>query len=694
MNLLNNISIRMKILLMLSLPLMGLIYFSMISVLEKSDVVAEMDAVQPLAELAVKASSLVHETQKERGATAGFIGSKGQKFASELPAQRTNTDAKLAELRAFLGSFDSSAYGSGFESDLKSVMAKIDRLSSIRNQVSSLAISGKEAIGYYTGINGAFLGLVGTMTELTSNGDILRNIAAYVNFLQGKERAGVERAVMANTFAKDSFGPGMFNKFSALVTEQDTYVRVFASLASADARQFYEQTMNAPEVETAAQMRAVAFEKSFEGGFNIEPVVWFKTQTAKINLLKKVEDNLSAALIAQVEGLHGSAEAAEFAYILMSLLGIAVAVIVGLFVARNITGALNQALVALEDIAEGEGDLTRRLDSSGRDEIAKLTGAFNKFVGKIEDMVVQIKETAGAMDSSTKEISAGNMNLSQRTEEQASSLEETASSMEEMTSTVKTTADNARQANQLAVSARDEAEKGGQVVSDAVAAMSEISGSSKKIADIIGVIDEIAFQTNLLALNAAVEAARAGEQGRGFAVVAGEVRTLAGRSADAAKEIKGLIQDSVAKVQQGTELVDASGKTLEDIVAGVKKVTDIVSEMAAASQEQATGIEQVNKAVMQMDEMTQQNAALVEEAASNSEELSEQGHALNELVSQFKVSSGTGAAVVNPVSERRASSRPFSGNSQQSQSVQHETPRQESVTPMKKTGTDDEWSEF
>ena len=218
--------------------------------------------------------------------------------------------------------------------------------------------------------------------------------------------------------------------------------------------------------------------------------------------------------------------------------------------------------------------------------------------------------------TASKQISEGNSNLSQRTQEQASALEETASSMEEMTSTVKQNADNTRQANQLVANARTQAQDGGEVVTKAVAAMEQINTSSKKIADIIGVIDEIAFQTNLLALNAAVEAARAGEQGRGFAVVATEVRNLAQRSATAAKEIKGLINDSVDKVKSGSELVDASGKALAEIVGSVKKVADIIAEIAAASQEQSSGIDQINKAVMQMDEMTQQNAALVEEAAA------------------------------------------------------------------------------
>jgi methyl-accepting chemotaxis protein len=226
--------------------------------------------------------------------------------------------------------------------------------------------------------------------------------------------------------------------------------------------------------------------------------------------------------------------------------------------------------------------------------------------------------------------------------------------MEEMTSTVKQNSDNAGQASQLAVAARDQAEKGGEVVSRAVRALSEINDSSKKIADIIGVIDEIAFQTNLLALNAAVEAARAGEQGRGFAVVASEVRNLAGRSATAAKEIKTLIQDSVKKVDEGSTLVTQSGTTLEQIVTSVKKVADIVAEIAAASIEQSAGIEQVNKAVMQLDELTQQNAALVEEASAASQSVAEQARGLNSSMQRYQV-----AGAATPAAERRSSDRPW-----------------------------------
>ncbi len=300
---------------------------------------------------------------------------------------------------------------------------------------------------------------------------------------------------------------------------------------------------------------------------------------------------------------------------------------------RPIGGEPTEIAALTQQIAHG--DLTARFADTGKE--TGIYAAMRDMAAQLKDMVSKITQATAQVSSAAAEIAQGSSDLAQRTEEQASALEQTASSMEELTSTVKQSADNAVQANQLAGAARTQAEQGGQVVDQAITAMSAINQSSRKIADIIGVIDEIAFQTNLLALNAAVEAARAGEQGRGFAVVAGEVRKLAQRSADAAKEIKALITDSVAKVEDGGKLVDNAGQTLKAIVTSVKKVSDIVAEMAAAAREQASGIEQVNKAILQMDQVTQQNAALVEETAAASHAMGDQAHGLQQLMRFFKL---------------------------------------------------------
>ena len=350
-----------------------------------------------------------------------------------------------------------------------------------------------------------------------------------------------------------------------------------------------------------------------------------------------------------------------------------------------VENVFNDIARVMGDMAKG--DLTKPIKSEYEGTFDEVKNNINSTMANLEEIVSGMRESANAISISSDEIATGNNNLSARTEQQASALEETASSMEQLTSTVKNNADNAQQANQLAASARQTAERGGEVVGNAVHAMEDINRASNKIAEIIGVIDEIAFQTNLLALNASVEAARAGEQGRGFAVVATEVRNLAGRSATAAKEIKELIQDSVKKVKAGADLVNESGETLEEIVTGVKKVGDIISEIAAASAEQSSGIDQVNKAVTAMDEMTQQNAAMAEETSAASSSMSDKAREMNQQMSFFSVSQSSVAVsrVNRPVAPAVSPNPPPVKQAAMSASA-----------PVASTaeGSDDEWDEF
>jgi methyl-accepting chemotaxis protein len=327
----------------------------------------------------------------------------------------------------------------------------------------------------------------------------------------------------------------------------------------------------------------------------------------------------------------------------VSLLALILGIAIYLWVARRVAKPLGQAVERLDQLARGDADLTLRLEVKSNDETGQLARVLNRFLDNIHDLVHEIRDMSVEVAAASRHLSTGVAQLSSGSQEQASSLEETAASLEEITGTVKQNADNAKQVNQLALGSRDAAERGGYVVETAVAAMGEINKSSKQIADIITTIDEIAFQTNLLALNAAVEAARAGEQGRGFAVVASEVRNLAQRSATAAKEIKALIQDSVEKVESGSDLVTKSGATLGEIVSSVKRVTDIVGEIAAASEEQSSGIDQVNRAVTQMDRVVQSNAAQSEELSSTARSLTAQAGELQALVARFKLSDEDGA---------------------------------------------------
>ncbi len=319
------------------------------------------------------------------------------------------------------------------------------------------------------------------------------------------------------------------------------------------------------------------------------------------------------------------------------LVTILAALVLGALISR-VLRRLSAVQRALEEIADGDGDLTRRLDTHGStDELGRISAAFNRFVDKVEHVMLDIREASHTIHAATRDIASGNMDLSQRTESQASSLEQTAAAMEQLTSSVRQNADNAQEANTLSQSASEIAGRGGAMVEQVVQTMSAINASSQKIVDIISVIDGIAFQTNILALNAAVEAARAGEQGRGFAVVASEVRSLAQRSATAAKEIKVLIGDSVEQVRAGEQTVSEAGSTIRSVVESVRKVSDVVAEITSASREQSQGIQQTNDAVAHMDQATQQNAALVEEAAAGAQQLQEQAARLAEVVALFRL---------------------------------------------------------
>jgi methyl-accepting chemotaxis protein len=411
-----------------------------------------------------------------------------------------------------------------------------------------------------------------------------------------------------------------------------------------------------------------------------------------LDQLAALEDKLNEDM--KVEAAEGFKSARLF----MIVAGLA-AVVISLGAAWVITRGLLKQLGGEPDYtasiagAIANGDLSVEIDTSSNDKDSLLV-EIKEMRNSLVDIVGQVRQGTETIGTASREIAAGNIDLSSRTEMQASSLEKTASAMEELTSTVKQNADNAREANQLAASASDVALKGGQVVSQVVETMSSINESANKIVDIIGVIDGIAFQTNILALNAAVEAARAGEQGRGFAVVASEVRNLAQRSAGAAKEIKSLIGDSVEKVERGSKLVGQAGVTMDEVVASVRRVTDIMSEIASASQEQSAGIEQVNQSIIEMDAMTQQNAALVEEAAAAAQSLQDQAGELSRVVSIFKldaeteyalsatkpVVTQTAVAVVPKAPAKRAAAKPAA------------QPAPKKVVAA--TAGSDEWEEF
>ncbi|MGK5019379.1 methyl-accepting chemotaxis protein [Janthinobacterium sp. LB2P10] len=479
--------------------------------------------------------------------------------------------------------------------------------------------------------------------------------------------------------------------------EQAAYQEVLSTRkAYTDVRKEVFKAKNAGELELGKRL--------YEGDMVVKRDIYLASLKKLEVLEAKLLDDAAAHIRLRYE--HGR--------LLLISLG-AVAILLGIacayWITRSITRPITRAVAVAEAVSAG--DLTSHIVVESHDETGQLMQALKKMNDKLVSIVGQVRDGTESISTASSEIAAGNLDLSSRTEEQASSLQQTASSMEELTSTVKLNADNARSANQLAINASQIASKGGVVVSEVVSTMGSINDSSRKIVDIISVIDAIAFQTNILALNAAVEAARAGEQGRGFAVVASEVRNLAQRSSAAAREIKGLIDDSVQKVEAGSQLVDKAGRTMDEIVQSISHVTQIMNQITDASDEQRAGIEQVNQAICQMDQVTQQNAALVEEAAAAAEAMQEQAVKLADVVAVFKLdvtqqyvsASGSPRLAAGQPAVRRSASAAV----RSSTAIGHSASAQSASAPIKAVKRDtvptskprapvasgaDEWEEF
>ncbi|NRR33103.1 MCP four helix bundle domain-containing protein [Oxalobacteraceae bacterium] len=434
--------------------------------------------------------------------------------------------------------------------------------------------------------------------------------------------------------------------------------KIGAALTDAESKTLFDTLGEARKAYVSARKKV--FEAKAGGEMDKAKQIYESDMAGKreryLGALQKLAEKQQSLLDDAADQVQAQYQSGRTLLVILGSAAIIMGVVLAWWITRTITLPINAAVKVAETVSSG--DLTSDIEVSSSDETGQLMTALKKMNNNLVGIVGQVRSGTDTMATASSQIAAGNMDLSTRTEQQASSLEETASSMEELTSTVKFNAENAREANALAINASEIASRGGAVVAQVVDTMGSINDSSRKIVDIISVIDGIAFQTNILALNAAVEAARAGEQGRGFAVVASEVRNLAQRSAAAAKDIKSLIDDSVQKVATGTDLVDKAGKTMGEIVQSISSVTAIMNQITDASDEQQAGIEQVNHAITQMDQVTQQNAALVEEAAAAAESMQDQSAKLADLVSLFKLTGAQLAALPAPAARRSQLTRP------------------------------------
>ena len=621
-----NLRIAHKLLVLTAITLLPIIYFSFDATARRMQAAAEMEQLHAMAELSTSVGDLVHELQKERGMTAGYLGSKGSRFGNELTEQRRISDGRYSAMQNVVVDTYTQVEISALRSAVEAALAQLNRLAAMRGEVSQQTIAGPQAIGYYSQTIASLLAIPSLIASLSSNAEVARQAAAYANFLEAKERAGIERAILANVFSADRLAPEMQRRYYLNRAAFETYLAVFSRVASTGQLNFLEQTVRGTAVDTVAALKA-RVEAEGVLSFGVDPTHWFAAATERIDRLRDVEDRLAKDIDHTVINRLEMAIAARNLSIGITLAAVLFALGATWFITRVISRAVQQAVEVAQRLAEG--DLTMQVQATYKDETGQMLAALKYMVQRLARVIGEVGGAADALSSASEEVSATAQSLSQGASEQAASVENTSAVLHETASAVQHNAGEARSTASSATAAARQAEEGGKAVAETVLAM-------QKIAEKIGIIEDIAYKTNLLALNAAIEAARAGEQGKGFAVVAEEVRKLAERSEGSAKEIGELAAHSVS-------VAENAGQLLHNLVPAITGTADLVQQIAHAAEGQTGSIGQLNQSMSELDRMAQQNASSSEELASTAEEMSAQAQQLIEAVAFFRLAQDTAA---------------------------------------------------
>lgn len=627
-------SMKMKLGLALLPLLFALIWLAASGIFARVETGQQMRTIMTVTQLAQNAGRVIHELQKERGLSAGYLGSKGQQFHNELAAQYPVSAQAMKQLTQALAQFPVQSANNDIRHALEQFQKHQQGLETFRQQIQTQNVTGTQSLVWYSAIINDLLNVVGGISQLTDSGEIVNQLASYYSVLSAKEETGIERALMSNVFSADRFTPEQFRQLNDVAGQQQAWLAAARAFSTPLVLEKLTAQLQTPQATHALELRQHAIERAATGSFGIAPADWFNAQTARINTLKTVEDAAADTLLHTAQGLEEEAWHEVSIFAVISVAALVVALFFALLVASSIHRQLHSSLATIEGM---EGDLTQRLDVPGSDELSLLNRAYNQAIANIQHIVSEIKQGADVLRGASSEIASGNQDLASRTDEQAASLVETAASMEQIATAVNQTADNANEAKILTEAVEQQVQEASRVAGEASHSMQAIRHSSEQIASIVSSIDEISFQTNLLALNAAVEAARAGELGKGFAVVATEVRNLSQRCASEASQIRTLIGKNMQQIEEGVTLVQASDRVLQSAKTHTGQMMTFVSDIARAASEQSAGVSQIHEALNQLEQVTQQNAGLVASAASASQMLDKQSETMATLVDRFIV---------------------------------------------------------